>query len=237
MDFDPTADTLHVTANNRQNLAINPNTGTVSAFGTPLSYVAGDVSQGRPPRVTGLAFTNSLPLALTTTLYGIDHARNRLVRFVGSPQSGQVATVGRLGLNVSELVGFDIQPVGNVGFATVTLPVSAASLLCQVNLQTGALAVVGRVGNSERISDIAVTRGGSFLIGPAFAPTNPPAVPTSPLPPTQPFLPFSPLPPTLTQPFAPGTVAPLPGTTFSGTTFTFGDPGATFTTGQSFFAF
>ena len=138
MDFDPTADNLRVVSNTGENIAINPNSGSLAAVGQPLSYVAGDVAQGVSPRVTALAFTNSLPLALTTTLYGLDHARDTLVRFTGSPQTGQITTVGSLGRDISALAGFDIQAGSNLGFVAARTPGAVNSVFYLVNLQTGA---------------------------------------------------------------------------------------------------
>jgi hypothetical protein len=240
MDFDPVADSLRVVSNARENLSLDPDTGGVASFGVPLSYRAGDIAQGLAPRVTALAATNSIPFALTTTIYGIDHARNTLVRFAGLPDAGRLATVGSLGFDVTALVGFDIEPGSSLAFATVRVPGSASSLFCQINLQTGAATIVGSVGNGRLISDVAVTRGGSFVFGSVFVPPTPTiqpstqtTVPTSPLTPTL----TQPLAPTLTQPLAPGTVAPTFGTTFGGSSFTFGSTSSTFDSFDSFSLF
>jgi hypothetical protein len=236
MDFDPVANSLRVVSNARQNLSLNPDTGGVATFGVPLSYRAGDFAQGLPPRVTALAATNSIPFALTTTIYGIDHARNTLVRFVGSPDAGRLATVGSLGFDVTALVGFDIEPGSTLAFATLRTPGSVSSLFCQINLVTGAARVVGPVGNGRLISDIAVTSGGSFLVGSVFVPPTPAVLPFRPTTvPTSPLTPAltQPLPPTLTRPLGPGLTAPTFGTTFGGTSFTFTQPSTTFNTFQS----
>jgi hypothetical protein len=235
MDFDPTADNLRVVSNTGENLAINPNTGGLATIGLPLSYVAGDVAQGQPPRVTALAFTNSLPLALTTTLYGLDHARDTLVRFTGSPQTGQITTVGSLGRDIAALAGFDIQAGSNVGFAAARRPGALTSVFYLVNLQTGAATRVGRIGNSQLISDIAIASGSSFLVGSVFIPPTTSTVPTSPFAAGM----TQPLSTGLTQPLAPGLVSPLFGTTFStGSMFIFSQPtSSTFNSFTSFSSF
>jgi hypothetical protein len=192
------------------NLSLNPNTGGVATFGAPLSYLPGDFAAGQPPRVTGLGFTNSLPFALTTTGYGIDHLRNTLVQFVGSPDNGQLVTVGSLGFDVTALVGFDIPAGSTVGFASLRTPGSAFSIFCQVNLATGATFSLGPIGPNRLIRDIAVTGGPVFTPGSFLFPTLPPAN-------------SSPLFPPLVQPLAPGLVSP--GFGIFGSTITFGGSG------------
>ena len=203
MDFDPTVDRLRVVGNNGENISLNPNDGSVSSVGAPLTYLSGDFAAGQAPRVVGLGFTNSLPFALTTTGYGIDHIRNTLVQFIGARDNGQLVTVGSLGFDVTALVGFDIAPGSTFGFAALRQPGAAFSLFCQIDLSTGVTTSFGPIGPNRLIRDIAIFSGSSFPGGFLF-PTLPPTNTT-------------PLFPPLVQPLAPGIIGPTITTGGSGT--------------------
>src|SRR6185369_13708070 len=74
---------------------------------TDLAYAPGDAHQGVNPVAVGAAYTNNFAGATTTTLYDIDTFTDSLVRQGGvnvppgtpSPNSGQLFTVGPLGVN------------------------------------------------------------------------------------------------------------------------------------------
>jgi hypothetical protein len=248
MDFDPVADRLRVVSNGGENYTFNPTFGNLEAVGAPLSYLPGDAFQGQAPRVTGIAFTNSVPLATSTTLYGIDHVRNTLVTFVSAPNSGLIRTVGSLGFDVKGGVGFDIDGPTNVAFAALQTPNVGPSLLSTVNLATGAASVLGVIGPNQRpVLDIALARGGSIFGGSPFATgTGGTALAPGVSAPffSDPFVspigvPTAPLFPSLSQPLAAGTFGTPVGSTFGtpiGSTFgipigtTFGTIGPTPTT-------
>jgi hypothetical protein len=224
MDFDPVADRIRVVSNGRENYIINPTFGNLESVGLPVTYAPGDAFQGQPPRITGIAYTNSVPLATTTTLFGIDHVRNSLVVFAGDPSFGQVFTVGSLGFDVRAGIGFDIDGPTNVGFAALQVPGLNASLLSTINLATGAASVLGVIGpNNRPVLDIALARGGTIFGGSPFfqAPaTSAPVLAPGVSPPffTAPSsVPTAPLFPALTQPLPPGTFGTTP-TTFGTTT-------------------
>jgi uncharacterized protein (TIGR03437 family) len=71
-----------------------------------------------------------------------------------SPNSGQLFTIGSLGVDTNEMVGFDIADCTNNAYASLT--VGGVSQLHTVNLQTGATALVGNIGGGEVIRGIAV---------------------------------------------------------------------------------
>src|SRR5207244_4762954 len=72
-----------------------------------------------------------------------------------SPNTGQLFTVGPLGVDTTELVGFDIAPGGNAAFASLTLPGASSSQLYIVNLTTGAATLVRTIGGDALIRDLA----------------------------------------------------------------------------------
>ncbi len=235
-DFNPLTSQLQVESNVGENISINPFTGSVSSINSPLTYVPGDVSQGLAPRVSAIAFTNSAPFAPSTTLFGIDNARNTLVEFVGNPNNGQLLTIGSIGVDVkANNLGFDIDSTGNVAYASIQVPGAAFSLFAQINLANGAASFISGIGPDRLITDIAVARFTTTtttptpttttttgIATPFFSPSAStmaigPGISTpffSTLTPVTPIgVPTSPLGPGSVQPLAAGTFAPLFGTT------------------------
>lgn len=163
VDFNPVPDRIRVVSDGGQNLRLNPATGGVAATDTVLAFAAGDANAGVTPSIVGAAYTNSIAGATTTTLYGVDSKRNALVLqgSVGgapvSPNSGQLTTVGALGFDTTEDVGFDIVPGTNAAFASLTIPgTTASSTLFTINLATGAATQIGPIGGGATIRDIAI---------------------------------------------------------------------------------
>lgn len=138
-DFNPAVDRIRVTSDTEQDLRINPDTGVTAATDTPLQYAAGDPGAGSNPTVGGSAYT---PTAFggATTLYDIDTARDALVT-QNPPNSGTLNTVGALGVDASEPVGFDIAPNGTA-YAALRSGTSPAPSLYTINLTSGAAAPV-----------------------------------------------------------------------------------------------
>jgi len=214
IDFDPTRDQLRVVNFSGGNVAVNPTFGSIATVGAPLIYTGGDIFQGNTPHLSSLAFTNSVPFALTTQLYGIDHITDTLAVGIDDPNFGQFATVGFLGVDVTNRVGFDIDSFLNIAYVTVQRVGTSSSLFGSINLATGALSLTGPVGpTAPLILDIASAQG--LAIPTPSAPTqpfpnmNPLFPPTSPLTPTSPLSPPTPA-PTPLQPF------PTTGTFFPG---------------------
>jgi hypothetical protein len=129
-----------------------------------LAFAAGDPNAGQNPNIVGSAYTNNFAGSTATTLYGIDSNLNALVTQgtavgvtpVVSPNTGQLFTVGSLGVTTTSMVGFDIAPVTNAAFASLTPPGSMTSNLYTINLTTGAATLVGPIGARGLIRDIAL---------------------------------------------------------------------------------
>ena len=149
-----------VTANNYR---INPATG-VATTDTQIAYAPGDAGAGIAPRVAGIAYSNNAAGATSTTLYVIDTNRGVLAVQGSpggtplSPSSGQLTTVGALGVPTNDVVGLDINRSGTV-LASLTAPGTGVTSLYSVNLTTGAATLIGPIGLA----------GHSYL-GLAFAP-------------------------------------------------------------------
>jgi hypothetical protein len=160
-DFNPVPDRIRVVSDADQNLRLNPNNGAVAGVDGTLAFAAGDANAGQDPNIVGSAYTNNFAGSTVTTLYGIDSNLNALVTqgSVGgapvSPNTGQLFTVGSLNVDTSDLAGFDIAPVTNAAFASLTPPGATASNLYTINLATGAATLVGAIGGTRLIRDIA----------------------------------------------------------------------------------
>jgi hypothetical protein len=146
-DFNPVVDRIRVTSNIGQNLRLNPNDGTLTATDTALIYQAGDPNQGATPRVVGSAYNGG-------TLYAIDSNLDILANQI-NPNGGLLSTIGALGFNTSDLVGFDIST--GIAFAAMTAPAGSASQLFTINVGTGAATLVGTIGGGVPLTAMSVT--------------------------------------------------------------------------------
>ena len=153
-DFNPVPDRIRVHSDTEQDLRLNPLTGGLAAVDSLLAYNAGDANFGVNPNITGTAYTNSVAGATTTVLYAIDSNRDILVT-LPSPNNGKMTTVGTLGPNTTEFVGFDIAGDTGVAYATLTLG-GAGSSFYTINLTSGAATLVGNIDNSAALRGLAV---------------------------------------------------------------------------------
>ena len=157
-DFNPVVDRLRVVSNLDQNLRVDVDTGGVMND-VPLQYEAGDPGAGTNPSVVGSAYSNVDTDAGTgTSLYGIDSVRNTLV-LQTNPNGGTLQTIGDLGFNASDLVGFDLftDATGtNFGYAALQNAAGGVSTFYTVNLATGATAPAGEISGGELIDGLAV---------------------------------------------------------------------------------
>ena len=102
VDFNPVVDRLRIVTNGdaNRNMRVHPDTGEV----TPDTAL----SPGNP-NVTGLAYSNNVDGATTTTLYAIDSTADKLYT-ITNPNAGVLTEVGALGVDVNNITGFDIAP-------------------------------------------------------------------------------------------------------------------------------
>lgn len=154
VDFNPVPDRLRVTSDADQNLRINVETGAAITDGT-LAYASGDANASANPNVVASAYTNSVAGATTTTLYNIDSNLDVLVR-QSPPNDGTLNTVGPLGVNATNIAGFDIAANGNTAFASINIQSETVSKLYNINLTTGAATLIGNIGGTASVRGIAV---------------------------------------------------------------------------------
>ena len=152
-DFHPGADRLRVHGSGGQNLRLDP-AGTVSATDPRLAYAPGDPGAITTPRIAGTAYTTGSP----ALLYGIDSNRDVLVSFP-FPDAGVARTVGPLGLNTSDDVGFDIVETREGPIAFAVLSEGRVTRLYRIDLATGTPKLVGRLATRTAIRSIAVPPG------------------------------------------------------------------------------
>ena len=172
LDFNPTVDRIRQVGDADNNRRLNPVDGTLAGTDTNLAYVAGDPGFGTSPNIVHVAYSNNTPTATTTTMYGIDSDRNTLVRIGGpngtpSPNTGQVTTIGALGVNPTAFGGFDIQQGTDLAYAS--LFVDSTPTLYRINLATGAATLLGVIGDGTLgIDGLAIpfsATGGSANLG------------------------------------------------------------------------
>ena len=175
-DFNPAADALRIVSDTGQNLRAIPSnlsptnvtrvTGATFTDGT-LSYTAVGVTP-RPAAmgVTGAAYTNSDTVAASgTTLYDIDSYLDNLV-IQAPPNDGTLTMPRDLGGDTASFVGFDIRTIAgtdpamptNIAYASLTAQKgngATQATLYQVDLASGAVTSLGRIGGPKTLIDIA----------------------------------------------------------------------------------
>lgn len=167
-DFNPTVDRIRIVTSTGQNLRLNPETGTVAA-------TDGNIN-GASASVSGVAYTNSIAGAASTTLFDIDPATKKLYKQV-PPNNGTLVEVGNLGVMSEGEAGFDISPDNSVALAS--LYVNGKSSLFRIDTLTGAATKLGDFAGADAIKTIAIPTNpvafavddmNNFLI---FDPTTP----------------------------------------------------------------
>jgi hypothetical protein len=165
MDYNPVVNRIRLVSDNDNNIVIDPATGNLFTTNTNVHYATTPPN----PSVVGLAYTFNDPTVGMTTLYGIDSNANTLVRIgsVGgspdSPGNGNLTTIGALGVDTNNFVGFDISQ-NNVAFAAFQPSNSSVSNLYAVNLGTGAASSLGQIIGGVRVVDLTLEPGVDFIV-------------------------------------------------------------------------
>jgi hypothetical protein len=148
-DFNPTVDILRVTTDADSNVRFNPDDGTIVQQDSALAYRAGDANAGANPNIVGSAYTNNFAGAAATVLYDIDSAVDALV-IQNPPNGGLLTTVGPLGIDTSDQVGFDISQGSGVAYAS--LPVGGTARLYTISLANGVATLLGSIGDAGSLA-------------------------------------------------------------------------------------
>lgn len=161
VDFNPAADRLRIISNNGQNLRHNVNAGGVTLNDGTVTYTAPPAAPVAALGVTGAAYTNNdLDANTATTLFDLDSALDQIS--VQSPaNNGILVATGRLGLDVTDSVGFDIYSsltgsatTNNRGYAVLTSAADGGTRFYAVSILTGRVSLVGPLADS--VVDLAI---------------------------------------------------------------------------------
>ena len=189
-DFNPTVDRLRLVDTVNDNMRYNPVTfvpvdgdgvgGNGIQPDTNLAFIATDVNVGANPNIAAVAYDrNDIDPATATTLFGIDSTLNILVRqgavdgsgadVAGgaSPNGGLLTTLGSLGVDPGEDIGFDISDDGRLGVGTALAVMQVGSdtnsKLFAINVQSGltnqpagGATLIGDVGSDEVLTAMAI---------------------------------------------------------------------------------
>lgn len=171
-DFNPTVrfpgphfegDMIRVTSDADKNWRFDPSTISHSFLDTDLHYATTDQNAGADPKVVGSAHTNNIMGSRATVLYDIDSNLD-ILTFQDPPNAGTLHTVGPLGVETTDNVGFDIS--GSTGVAYASLTIGVITNLYEINLISGAATSRGSIAD-------AATLGIETIVG--IAATVPPA--------------------------------------------------------------
>jgi hypothetical protein len=149
-DFNPVVDRIRFVSSSEINRRFNPNDGTLVNVDGSLAYALADPNFGVNPGVTHVAYSNNVPGASSTVLYGIDFSTDALVT-INPPNNGILNTVGSLGVNAPNFGGFDIS--GATGTAYAVFRVNNISGLYTINLATGGATFGGAIGDGSLVFD------------------------------------------------------------------------------------
>lgn len=158
VDFNPVPDRLRVTSNADQNLRINVDVNNSAITDGTLAFAGGDPNAGTNPSIVGSAYINNFAGVTTTTLYGLDSNLNILVT-QNPPNSGTLNTVGGLGVDFGDNVGFDVSGPSGIAYAVLQPGGTGFSFLYTINLATGAATLVGQVGSGFVLNGLAAPVG------------------------------------------------------------------------------
>lgn len=163
-DFNPAADRIRVVNELGQNLRLHPETGALAATDPDLHYAASDKHAGQSPAVVAAAYTYNQQDTKLTTNYAIDKALGTLVtqgsiegaQPAVSPNTGQLFTVGALGIAGLQQVSFDISDINNIALIAVTTEAEAATTLYQLDLTSGKALKLGQLADGSALAGIAI---------------------------------------------------------------------------------
>ena len=171
-DFNPAVDRIRIVSNSGQNLRGHPDTGAavdgnpsqdgVQSDG-PLAFAANDRNAGKPARVVGAGYTYNKQNDKITTNYAIDAATGSLVMQGSkegatpavSPNTGQLFTVGALGVSPFSRASFDIADVSGAAFVALDHDGASRTRFYSVDLASGKATFIGTVGG-ERLRGMSV---------------------------------------------------------------------------------
>ena len=164
VDFNPVADRLRVISSTGQNVRLHPDTGALAATDPAPAYAPTDKRAGTKPEVVAAAYTYNKRDDKLTTNFAIDRNGGYLVTMgsaegvqpVVSFNTGQLFTVGALGLAEMTDASMDIADLSGAAYAAVRLKSHATTRLYAVDLQTGKGRFIGTIGDGDKVLGMAI---------------------------------------------------------------------------------
>jgi hypothetical protein len=161
-DFNPAVDRVRVMSDAGQNLRLHPQTGAVVAADPAPAYAAEDPAFGKLPKIVAAAYTYNKQDEKLSTNFAIDAALGTLViqgsresvSPVVSPNTGQLFTIGTLGLGPIEDASFDIADIDNTALAS--LRVGGRTQLYVLDLTNGRARLLGLVDAGRALWGMAI---------------------------------------------------------------------------------
>jgi hypothetical protein len=158
VDFNPAADRLRIVSDTGQNLRHNVNAGGTTIADTTLTYPPATAAAAG---ITAAAYTNNdLDADTATTLYDLDTTLDQ-VALQSPANSGQLAPVGKLGVDAGADAGFDIHSPLRGGRATdatgyAVLKAGTGTAVYRISLVTGHADRLGALPTKWQVTDLAV---------------------------------------------------------------------------------
>lgn len=184
IDFNPVVDRMRVVSDSAMSLVVNVDTGAVNRQADIGTIGAGGVAITPQPTgfsITGAAYTNSISKPTSTRLWDIDTLGDRLFQQNAANNDSQLSGAVPLGVNATDVNGFDIDGANNKGYAALKVGSSvglyaidlaatdnAATLLA--SLGDGTVDIKGISLKTKTTAAYALTDDGKLL---RFLPTNP----------------------------------------------------------------
>ncbi|MBT9487080.1 MAG: DUF4394 domain-containing protein [Rubrivivax sp.] len=159
VDFNPTVDRIRVVSSNGVNLRLHPDTGALVATDGKLAS-----ADGKPAAIVAAGYTYNKSNDKITTNYALDGAAGTLVHQgtkegvtpAVSPNTGQIFSVGSLGVGPFAHATFDISDVSNAAYAGLRAAGATATRWHHVDLASGKARFIGTVGGGEALVGAAI---------------------------------------------------------------------------------
>jgi hypothetical protein len=166
-DFNPTVDRIRIVDETGVNLRLHPDTGALVQLDSALAYAAGDAHAGKAASVVAAAYTYNKDDPKLTTNYVLDGLQGSLAHQGSkegvvpavSPNTGQLTTVGGLGIGRFAQAVFDIADVSNAAYVG-TGDAAGATRWHRIDLATGRATFLGTVGGGHRLAGASVIPDG-----------------------------------------------------------------------------
>lgn len=152
--FDPAVDQLRVIST-EYNLRVTAS-GALNDTATKVAFDSSDTNSSKTPQLAAIAYDNPVSGASSTTLFALDVTTQTLLRVgdagvssTSSADSGDLHTIGSVGVSFTADAGLSVQSGTSTAYATLQQSGTGAALYT-VDLSTGAASEVGTIGSGDQ---------------------------------------------------------------------------------------